>query len=320
MGIIRGITIDDRWIDDRWIREKRGRKNAVTPAKPYSFIVEKELMQSGKVEDVAIIFLTNSECPFNCLMCDLWKNTTDTPVQPGEIPAQILHALESLPAVKHIKLYNSGSFFDKRAIPAMDHEKIASILKDFETVILESHPLFINQGCIDFSKMIRGKLEIAIGLETINPEVTGILNKRMTLSLFRNTVTFLSENNISSRAFILVRPPFMTEDEGLYWAKKSIDFAFDSGVECCSLIPVRPGNGAIDELMRSGHFNMPSIISLEKALEYGISLKRGRVFADTWDLKIFSTCDNCLNSRIERITEMNLTQEVIPEVICGCGS
>ena len=28
------------------------------------------------------------------------------------------------------------------------------------------------------------------------------------------------------RAFILVRPPFLTDAEGLEWAKRSLDFAF----------------------------------------------------------------------------------------------
>ena len=31
------------------------------------------------------------------------------------------------------------------------------------------------------------------------------------------------------RAFILVRPPFLSEDEGLEWAKRSLDFAFAAG-------------------------------------------------------------------------------------------
>jgi asparagine synthetase B (glutamine-hydrolysing) len=39
-------------------------------------LVEKESTVSGQVEDRAAIFLTNRECSFHCLMCDLWKNTT----------------------------------------------------------------------------------------------------------------------------------------------------------------------------------------------------------------------------------------------------
>jgi hypothetical protein len=110
----------------------------------------------------------------------------------------------------------------------------------------------------------------------------------------------------------------MSEQEGMFWAESSIYFAFDAGVECCTVIPVRAGNGAMEELARIGYFSPPAISSLEKVLEYGINLKAGRVFADVWDLKQFSSCDKCLESRTARIIQMNQTQTVIPSVSCSC--
>ena len=97
-------------INKKWIISNRGKKNPVDPQKPYAWIVEKERTISGKIEDTASIFLTNSECPFYCLMCDLWKNTTDKPVPVVAVPAQIDFALSRLPLTKRLKLYNSGSF------------------------------------------------------------------------------------------------------------------------------------------------------------------------------------------------------------------
>jgi uncharacterized Fe-S cluster-containing MiaB family protein len=141
----------------------------------------------------------------------------------------------------------------------------------------------------------------------------------MTLEEFSSAVRFLGENGISSRAFILLRPPFVTETEGIHWAERSIDFAFAAGVECCTVIPVRAGNGAMDHLLEKGDFSLPHISSLEKVLEYGINLKAGRVFADTWDLGLFSDCKKCLDERTERINQMNLNQEIINSVNCSCG-
>ena len=278
-------------INKEWIISHRGKKNNVDPRRPYAWLIEKERTASGKIEDTAIIFLTNTECPFHCLMCDLWKNTTDRSVPAGAIPEQIEWALAQMPKTKHLKLYNSGSFFDERAIPEEDYPKIASLIDHFETVIVESHPKLINEKCIRFKNMIRPQLEVAIGLETVHPKILKLLNKQMTLDDFSNAVNFLSENGIRSRAFILLKPPFLSEEEGIYWAKRSIDFAFDSGVECCTVIPVRPGNGAMDQLLESGEFSLPEISSLENVLEYGIELRAGRVFADTWDMEIFSNCE-----------------------------
>jgi archaeosine synthase beta-subunit len=304
--------------DDKWIISNRGKKNPVDPYKPYGWLVEKERTLTGNVEDTGIIFLTNRECTFHCLMCDLWKNTTDLPVPEGAIPAQIEWALEHINGAKHLKLYNSGSFFDTKAVPPGDYEKIASLVSGFETVIVECHPRLINDKILSFRNMLKPDLHVAMGLETVNEEVLLKLNKKSTLGDFSSAASFLSANGISSRAFILLRPPFMTEQEGIYWAEKSIDFAFDSGVECCTVIPVRGGNGAMEILKEHGHFAPPHIRSLEKVLEYGIGLNSGRVFADTWDLGLFSTCSICSEQIITRLTEMNLSQKVTESVKCTC--
>jgi len=310
----------DKLTLDKWILSHRGTKNKVDPFKPYAWLVEKERQISGEIEDTGTTFLTNMECPFHCLMCDLWKNTTNRPVLVGAIPAQIEWALEQMPQVRHLKLYNSGSFFDDRAIPVADYPKIASLLKDFETVIVESHPKFIDDSCLQFRDMLKAELQIAIGLETVHPEILRKLNKHVTLDDFRDSVRFLTRNGIRTRAFILLRPPYLSESEGIFWAQKSIDFAFGVGVECCIVIPVRAGNGAMEELMKNGDFHLPEISSLETVLEYGIGLKAGRVFADTWDLSLFSSCSKCLEQRIGRINTMNLNQEIVFGDKCSCDT
>ena len=160
--------ISDLEINDRWIVSNRESKNIVDQRKPYAWLVEKERTISGKVEDTGIIFLTNRECPFHCLMCDLWKNTTDKPVTVGAIPDQIEWALNQMPVVKHLKLYNSGSFFDERAIPSEDYKRIALLISSFETVIVESHPKLINEKCVRFRDILKPSLHVAMGLETAN--------------------------------------------------------------------------------------------------------------------------------------------------------
>jgi radical SAM enzyme (TIGR01210 family) len=307
-------------LDDAWIRSKRGSKNKIDPYRPYAFNIEKERTPTGKIEDVVTIFLTNRECPFTCLMCDLWKNTTDKKIPVGAIPEQIERALVQLPQSKHIKLYNSGNFFDKQAIPSEDYRKIASLVRDFDTVIVESHPKLINDKVLHFRDILGTELQVAIGLETVHPDVLPKLNKRMDLADFIKSVEFLNKNDISSRAFILLRPPFLSESEGIQWAKRSIDFAFDCGVECCVVIPTRAGNGALDQLQSQGHFNPPDIKSLEEVLDYGVALKSGRVFADLWDIDLFSNCGKCLDSRKARLENTNLNQDRLPPVICNCNT
>lgn len=304
--------------DDKWIVSLRGKKNTVDPFKPYAFLVEKERTAAGTIEDIAVIFLTDTECPFHCLMCDLWKNTTSDPLPAGAIPHQIEFALSQLPPVKHVKLYNSGSFFDKKAIYESDYEIIANQVSIFETVIVESHPAFIGDTCLKFRDLLNGKLQVAMGLEIASDEMLSSLNKKLTLHQFRIAAEFLTKNDISFRTFILLRPPFLSEEEGIYHAERSVDFAFSTGSECCTVIPVRAGNGAMDSLQNMGLYTPPSLRSLEKVLQYGINLNAGLVFADTWDLNLFSECGLCFEKRVTRLTNMNLNQKIYPEVECLC--
>ena len=161
---------------------------------------------------------------------------------------------------------------------------------------------------------------MAVGLETVHPDILPRLNKYMSLEDFRSGVDFLRSNGIQSRAFILLRPPFLSEEEGTEWACRSLDFAFDCGVEVCSVIPVRTGNGALDHLSEEGYFSEPSLSSLERVVEYGIGLGKGLVFADLWDLDRFSGCESCFGSRKERLEKMNRDQQIPVPVHCSCSA
>jgi radical SAM enzyme (TIGR01210 family) len=251
-------------------------------------------------------------------MCDLWKHTTDKELAPGLIPSQIRYALARLPVAKLLKLYNSGSFFDPGAIAVEDYPEISSLAEEFDRVLVESSTSFLGDNVLTFKDMISADLEVAIGLEIAHPQVLLSLNKQMTLDDFQRGVEFLGENGISTRAFILVRPPFLSEEEGVEWACRSIDFAFQSGVEVCSLIPVRGGNGALEVLATGGYFHEPVLSSLEKVLDYGVSLQKGNVFADLWDIERFSPCPECFEVRKERLEKTNLKQRVQAPIPCEC--
>ncbi len=305
-------------ISDIEIIKARPAKNSVEPRRPYAFLVEPEHSAAGTIDDVATIFLTNRECPYRCLMCDLWKNTIDSRVAAGAIPAQIDYALQRLPSAQHIKLYNSGNFFDRQAIPAEDHSAIAARVCDFKTVIVENHPNLCGDDCRRFRDLLDGQLEVALGLETIHPDILPRLNKRMTLDDFQRAVEFLLTADIRVRSFILLRPPWLNEDQGVDWALRSADYAFSLGVGCCSIIPTRTGNGIMEELQASGQFESPSIHSMETVLAEGLKLQKGRVFVDLWDIERLGNCDGCLQERRDRLQQMNLSQQVLPPISGSC--
>jgi radical SAM enzyme (TIGR01210 family) len=310
----------------QWILQQRGTKNHVDPTVPYSFLLEEEtsLSAAGQAiaveraitERVATIFLTNRECPFHCTMCDLWKNTTDETVPLGAIPGQIEYALARLAQPDSVKLYNSGNFFDRHAIPREDWGPIAGIVRQFRRVIVESHPRLLD-GVETFQKLILpAQLEVALGLETVHPQVLPALNKQMTLDDFSSACQRLTNADIPIRAFILLRPPWLSEAEGCEWALRTIQFAFSHGVECCSVVPTRDGNGAMESLGKEGRFHPPRLESMERVLAAGLQLGRGRVLMDTWEMTRFRTCDSCDLLRVEQIERMN--REQTPQAAVRC--
>ena len=305
---------------DQWILARRPQRASLNPHEPYAFFVEEECGADGQVERVATIFLTNRECPFHCTMCDLWRNTLTEQAPLGAIPAQIEFALNRLEPARSVKLYNSGSFFDTRAIAPEDYEAIAARVRGFERVIVESHPAFVGERCITLRNLLSARLEIAMGLETAHPDVLQKLNKRMTLEQFRASASFLRSHGIDLRVFILVQPPFMKAEEALPWAKRSLDFAFDSGAAAATLIPTRGGNGAMEALAEAGMFVASELKLLESAAAYGLDLQRGRVFADLWEIRPAPECGRCFDARVRRLRKMNLAQAPVDAVNCdACG-
>ena len=287
----------------------RGPRNVVDPSVPWLFLSEPEYSRNGKVEPVSTIFLTNRECPFHCLMCDLWQNTLTESVAPGRIPAQIDFALLRLPAAPHVKLYNSGNFFDAAAIPCQDLPAIASRVHGFETVIVENHPRLCDQRCGQFQQLCGTQLEVALGLETAHEPTLTRLNKQMTLADFEIACQRLLQQQILIRSFVLLKLPWSSEQEGIEHALQSIRFAFDCGVTCCSVIPVRTGNGMLDQLQNAGQFEPPKLSSLEIVLRESLNWKRGRVFADLWDAARFADQPADTDQQMQRLLQMNLTQQ-----------
>ncbi len=307
----------------RWILERRGPRADVDPARAVGAFVERERTETGTIADAATILLANRECPWRCLMCDLWTHTTEEPVLPGAIPAQIAGALSALPSVRRVKLYNAGSFFDPKAVPPEDHAAIAEMLRGFERVTVECHPALVGEDCFRFARLLGGPLEVAMGLETVHPGILEKLNKGMTAGSFRRASESLAREGVALRVFLLVGLPFLPAEDALAWAARSIDFSFDCGATAAVLIPTRAGNGAIDALARRGDFVPPTLAMVERALADGIATfaERGRVFADLWDLDRLRDCAACFAGRRRRLERMNLEQRVPPPVACAdCGA
>jgi hypothetical protein len=321
---------------DRFILALRDSRPQHDAWRYQDLIVEDERTADGRIERVGTAFLTGRECPWRCVMCDLWRGTTVEDTPRGAIPQQIASARQHLSDrdddVRQIKLYNGGSFFDPRAIPEEDYDAIAAHLTGIDRVIVESHPALIGPR-VDrlLASLARHatasgtipRLEVAMGLETVHPEALDKLNKRMTVDDFAVAADRLRKRDVALRVFLLIAPPGIPPDEQDAWLGESVDAAFACGATAVSLVPTRGGNGALEALATSGAFREPRLADIERAVNSVLRRATShepramRIFVDLWDLERFSDCAACFVARRTRLHAMNLEQLRLPPISCS---
>jgi radical SAM enzyme (TIGR01210 family) len=307
---------------DRRIRSLRPPKLRVDPYTPHGSLVEEERRPDGRIERAFTVFLTGAECPFTCSFCDLWRGTIDGPTPPGALTTQLESVLQALddPSPDRLKLYNASNFFDRRAVPSEDLIGIAKLSAPFAAVTVESHANTIGPKTLAFSRQIAGRLEVAVGLETIHPIAAARLNKRLDLTRFDSAARFLSENGIDLRVFVLLGAAYVPAEESVAWTVRTVGYAAERGASVVSIIPVRGGNGEMERLQALGDFTPPTLSQLEAALKECAQFTSTVVTADLWDVERLSSCEHCRAGRIERLRRLNSTGRAEPHVACSvCG-
>jgi uncharacterized Fe-S cluster-containing MiaB family protein len=309
---------------DRRIRALRPPKPAVDAFRPHGWLLEAERRPGGAEERALTVFLAGAECPFTCSFCDLWRWTLDGPTPVGALPLQLERALASLdpaaPPPDRLKLYNASNFFDRRAVPPADVPRLAELASPFSGVTVESHANTIGAATLDFARSIPGRLEVAVGLETIHPVAAAHLNKRLDPARFDRAAGFLHEHGVDLRVFILLGAPHVEPEASVEWTVRTVDYAVRRGAAVVSIIPVRGGNGELERLASLGHFTPPTLAELEEALGRCLDLGPAAVTADLWDVERLPACESCRAARVERIRRMNASGRAEAAVECGaCG-
>src|SRR2546423_1074788 len=234
-------------------------------------VLEHERRPNGAIETALTVFLAGAECPFTCSFCDLWRYTIDGPTPVGAPPKQLSDVLQSLdasaPRLDRLKLYNASNFFDRRAVPAADLPRIAELAAPFAGVTVESHASTIGPATLEFAQQLTGRLEVAMGLETIHPLAAAQLNKRLDLARFDSAARFLVEHSIDLRVFVLLGAPYVPAEESVEWTVRTVEYAAQHGASVVSIIPVRGGNGEMERLAGLRHFTPPTLSQLEEALD-----------------------------------------------------
>ena len=309
------------------VRRLRGPRAAVDPLRPIAVWDEWEVAAAGGEVASRVMLLAGAECRFTCAMCDLWRHTLAGPTPPGSLPEQIRRGLAEPgrlglespagPAPRWIKLYNGSNFFDPASVPPGDLPAIARAVTGWDRVIVENHPRLTGPAVPRFRDAVDGRLEVAMGLETVHPRILPWLGKRMTAADFAAASGRLRAWGVDVRGFVLLGLPGLTEEESIAWCLETVAFAARAGARHVSIIPTRPGNGFFDALAARGDFVPPSAAAVERVLLRAVGgpsrADRGAtlVTVDLWGFEsLAGQCPACRDSRRRRLAAINLAQRL----------
>jgi len=307
---------------DQRIRSLRPPKRHVDPHRAHGSLLEDERRPDGTIERALTVFLTGAECPFTCSFCDLWQWTIDGPTPPGALTTQLDAVVAALagPPPNRLKLYNASNFFDPRAVPAEDLVGMAEIARRFGALTVESHASTVGSRTRELARRVEGRLEVAMGLETVHPVAMVQLNKRLDVERFDRAAHFLREHGLDLRVFVLLGAPYVRHDESVEWTVRTVEHAVECGAALVSIIPVRGGNGEMERLQALGHFTPPTLMQLEHAIDACSGRGATVVTADLWDVERLMACDACRTERTERLRRMNVSGSRESRVTCNvCG-
>ncbi len=259
------------------MREIRGRNDQThDPHEPTRVWIDEDRTPDGIHESLTIILNTGG-CRWaragGCTMCGYVAES----VEGGTVPHPALmdqleaclehereHAEEPCPQVK---IYTSGSFLDEREIPAQSREAIAETFADRERIVVESLPDFVAAEKLEDFREVGLATDVAIGLETANDRIRhDCVNKYFDFDEFVDAAATAADVGAGVKAYLLCKPPFLTESEAVEDMQRSIEAC----VPHAHTISMNPTNvqryTLVDELFYHGGYRPPWLWSVVEIL------------------------------------------------------
>ncbi|MEY7850577.1 archaeosine biosynthesis radical SAM protein RaSEA [Natrarchaeobius sp. A-rgal3] len=270
------------------MREIRSRKEAsYDPHEPTRVWLDEDNTPNGVKQSLTIILNTGG-CRWaragGCTMCGYVAESVDGgSVSHEALMDQIQVCLDheadnaDEPA-DLIKIYTSGSFLDEREVGAETRRAIADTFADRDRMVVESLPDFVDREKIGDFTQHGVDTDVAIGLETATDRVRhDCVNKYFDFADFEDACAEAAvadeavgdAANAGIKAYLLMKPPFLTESEAIEDMISSIERCAD--VSGCHTVSMNPCNvqryTMVDELYFNDGYRPPWLWSVAHVLE-----------------------------------------------------
>jgi len=269
------------------------------PRDPRSYVsdwTEKDLLGSEVVDSFVVIFRTGG-CYWarsgGCSMCG-YANEAAADVTTDDLMHQLEMAKERHGGQPITKVFTSGSFFDENEVPP---EFRHAVLREFggrsRKIIVESLPPFVRKKLVDEGKSACEAFEVAFGLESTTPAVLKhSVNKPFGLEHFVKAAEVVRDSGGTAKAYLLIKPPFLTEKESIEDAVLSAEKAA-AHADTISFNPVNVQRGTlVERLWRRAAYRPPWLWSVVEVLERASRLGP-RVMSDPTAAGLARGAHNC---------------------------
>jgi radical SAM enzyme (TIGR01210 family) len=300
------------------------------PRQPVRCWSEKDVLD-GKVVDAYVIILRTRGCSWalssGCTMCGYFNDSMLSALSEKDLLAQFENALQNYKNEKIVKLFTSGSFLDPSEIPVPVQQHILTTLHSTaEKISIESRPEYITEKSLRAiqEKASLKEFEVGVGLETSNDLVREkSINKGFTFQDYKKAAALLKKHKIGVKTYVLLKPPFLTEEESL---NDCIKTARDTA-PFTDLLSLNPTNiqrhTMVEYLWKRHQYRPPWLWTIVEFLRQSTNITEAFVKCDVvggGSNRGPHNCGTCDNKVLHAIEEFSLTQnnEVFKDLSCGC--
>jgi len=204
------------------MRRIRSRKDRdANPDEPIRVWIDEDRTPEGRGKSLTIVFNTDG-CRWaragGCTMCgyvgESNKGAVDADSLLTQLDKALAHEREEGVECENVKMYTSGTFFDRREIPPEARHEILDTFSD-RRVLVETLPDFVEDDVIkDAVERVR-KLCIAVGLETADDHVRReCVNKYFEFDEFVRAAEVAHDHGATVKSYLLMKPPIPNRKRG----------------------------------------------------------------------------------------------------------
>lgn len=154
-------------------------------------------------------------------------------------------AEENVP-LEWLRIYQEGNYTNLHEMDGLSQQvilQLATRIKGVKKVTIEARPEYLKEESVKALASISiasgVEIEVGMGVEAQDRVVRNVLiNKQGSNSTFSAATSLLSDYGISSLAYVLLKPPFLTEIEAIEEAEKTVRFAAEAGFSRISFEPM----------------------------------------------------------------------------------